>query len=331
MAPIVKGRRLLPILAATAALARPLDAQDAVGLARECAAGGVGLEAWCAEVVQGLQAVRAGLGLLASGASDIPGSGSTIGRRLGAIPRIAVSGRLGAVYFRAPDLIEAQSSGARVLVDKALVVAGAQLGAVLGLLDGFRLVPTIGGILSLDLLAAANLSVLAQSQGFEVQQIAGYGYGARLGLLRESFTVPGISLSIMQRRQGEVRFGDLDAGDFAELEFDLTTTSVRGVVGKNFLLVGLLGGVGYDRYASAVRLSAASPPDRTRRGRAALDGLTSERLLFFGGASLSFLVIQLSGEGGWARGLDPLPGRGPSEYDPGGASLFLNVALRLTI
>lgn len=318
-------------LAATAALAPPLHAQDAVRLASACAAGRPGLEAWCAEVVQGFEAVQAGLGLAASGASDIPGSGSTIGRRLGTIPRIAVSGRLGAVYFRAPDIVGAESSAAGVLVDKMLLVPGAQLGATLGLLDGFRLVPTIGGIFSLDLLAAANVVVLPGSQGFESRQVTGYGYGARLGLLRESFTVPGLSVSVVRRSQGEVSLGDVDGGDFAGVRFDLTTTSVRGVVGKNFLVVGLLAGAGYDRYTSDVRLEAASPADRTQRGSASLDDFASERLLFFGGASLSFLVIQLSAEGGWARGLDPVPGRGPSEYDPEGASLFLNVALRLTL
>ena len=36
-----------------------------------------------------------------------------------------------------------------------------------------------------------------------------YGVGARLGLLRESFTMPGISVSLMYHRLGTVSYGDV--------------------------------------------------------------------------------------------------------------------------
>lgn len=307
-----------------------LAAQDAERLAAQCAAGGSDLQGWCAEVTEGFEAVQAGLGLLASGGSDIPGTASTLGRRLGAIPRLAVSGRLGAVYVRVPDILDARATRAGATEDEALLVPGAQLAVALGVVDGFRLLPTVGGLLSLDLLAAVNFLVLPESEGFGQQQLTGYGVGARLGLIRESFTLPGLSLSLLWRTQGELAFGNVNTGDHGEAAFDLRTLSLRGTVGKSFLLLGVLGGVGYDRHSSDVRIAVVHPSTGTR-GSATLDGFTSDRVILFGGASLSFLLLQVSAEGGWAKGMDRIPGRGPSEFDPGSASLFLNLALRVTL
>ncbi|MBI4538483.1 MAG: hypothetical protein HY704_03090 [Gemmatimonadetes bacterium] len=323
-------RRSLAVLVLAACLPAPLRAQDADRLADRCASNDPGLGPWCAEVVQGFQALQSGLGLLAAGASDVPGSASTMGRRLRTIPRLSVSGRLGAVYLRAPDILDAESGSGGATGERSLVVPGAQMAAALGVLDGFSLLPTIGGILSLDLLASAHV-LLLEPDGFRERRVGGFGYGARLGLLRESFTVPGISVSVMQRRQGDVVYGDLEGGDHSRTTFDLTTTSLRGAVGKNFLLLGLLGGVGYDRQVSDVRMVVVRPTDRAGTGNAALDGFASDRVLFFGGASLSFLLLQLSAEGGWARGQRPVPGRGASEFDPRSASLFLNLAFRITL
>lgn len=322
---------VLALLITPSPVLRAQEGGEAAALAARCAAARPDLRAWCVEVVQGARALQAGLGLVAAGPSDIPGSASTLGRRLGTVPRFAFSGRAGAAYVRLPDLIDGRLSGDGAIRDRSFVAPGIQAGLAVGILDGFSLLPTIGGIGSVDLLGAAYLTVVSTAEGFDPGRVGGFGYGVRVGLLRESFTAPGVSVSIMQRRQGDLVYGDLEPGHRSRTSFDLTTTSVRGTIGKNFLLLGILGGIGYDRYSSDVQITAVSAIDPAQRGVASTDGLTSERRLLFAGASLSFLLIQLSAEGGWASGLDALQGRGPSEFDPGGGTPFLHVALRLTL
>jgi hypothetical protein len=55
------------------------------------------------------------------------------------------------------------------------------------------------------------------------------------------------------------------------------------------------------------------------------------RTLYFGGASLNLLLLQLSTEVGWAGGFDPLAARHPDGYDPTDGSLFFSLAGRLTL
>jgi len=59
--------------------------------------------------------------------------------------------------------------------------------------------------------------------------------------------------------------------------------------------------------------------------------LEASRPLFFGGASLNFLVLQLSAEFGWAKGFTAPSGYGGADFDPTRGSAFGNLAARLTI
>jgi hypothetical protein len=114
------------------------------------------------------------------------------------------------------------------------------------------------------------------------------------------------------------------------VDVDPTVTSARAVVGKDLLALGLLAGAGWDRYQGSGRLQMR--PDLGGCCGADAEDFQADRLLFFGGASLNFLVIQLAAEAGWARGFDDVAGRAAGgRYDPAAGSLFGNVALRLTL
>jgi hypothetical protein len=128
---------------------------------------------------------------------------------------------------------------------------------------------------------------------------------------------------------GSVEFGDRTQGDQAALDFDLSATSLRAVASKSILSLALLAGAGWDRYSSDVALIAVDPVTAAT-GQASASGFNTSRAVYFAGASMTFLVLQISGELGWAGGSDAPTGRASSGFDPESGSLFGGVAFRLT-
>ncbi len=323
----------------------------------EICTGGSGLRApWCRAGALAFQAAASGLGLSASRGTEIPGTASTLGRRLGTTPRIALSVLLTATSIPLPGVVDVTDTP--VPAERSFV-PGFSLGAAVGLLDGIRLAPGVGGVLSVDAVGDLDLLWPSGSDGFSGGRAA-IGLGARIGIVRESFTVPGVSVSFMRRYFNETGLGvaavppgsnnpppggpgtvasvsgqgapasvSLQEAPPVSLEFDVVATSIRGLVGKELLAVGLLAGVGWDRYGGDVRLEVEPPGGEG--GGAAGDDVSMERWLLFGGASWTYLVLQLTGELGWALGLDDVPNRGTAPFDPGSGSLFGTVSLKLTI
>lgn len=309
-------------------LAVPARAQDVEALARECGGDDPALVDFCREAALALQAAQAGVGLLSAWGTQVPGSATTLGKRFGGMPRFSGSLRAGLVHADLPDVREVGSSP---LDANGFVGLGVQGSLALGVFDGFSVLPTVGGILSLDVLGAAGMLLLPEGDGFRSDPRF-WGAGARLGILRESFTIPGVTVSVAWRKLSETRLGDLQGGDPVQVDFDPSVTSVRGVVGKDLLALAVLAGVGWDRYSSDGTLTASRFGEPGQgQGSASFDGFESDRVLFFGGVGLNLLLLQLSAEGGWARGFDAPAGRPAGGYDPGSTSLFLSVAARLTL
>ena len=294
-------------------------------MAAECFGADPELQPLCLEGALALQAARGGVGLAATSlGTPVPGSTSTLGRRLASSPRLAFSVRGGFTRTDMPDLrtrdeVAEHTFGARTV----------EVGITVGVLDGFAPVPTVGGILSLDLLGSATLVGLSDGAGF-AGSVEGLGYGLRIGLLRESFTLPGVSVSVSRRSTTQAEWGRADV-DQVSLAFKPVATSVRAVVGKDLLAFGVLGGWGWDRYGGATVLAVRDLIDGVwRTGQASSDGFTSERQIYFGGISYTFLVLQLSAEGGYATGWAEASGRPAAGHDPTEGSVFGSVAARLT-
>lgn len=315
------------------AIAAPADvrAQATIEeLAAEC--GGGTVDGWCRELAVTGQAARAGTTLLAGGGSELSGSAATLGWRLASVPRIALSVEAGLGRIPAPRFGTEPSP--EPLPEESFTAPALQLSAGVGVFDGFSPAPTVGGILSVDLLGTGSVVLLPDEHGFDGSASV-YGIGARVGILRESFTLPGVSVSAVQRWGGETTMSATDPpGGPAEprVAFETSTTSVRATVGKDLVAVGLLAGVGWDRHAGRIEI-ASGLPDTTGAADAGLgetEGLVDSRFLAFGGASLNFLILQLTAEIGRAQGMDRVPDRPGGGFDPTDASWFGSIGARLT-
>jgi hypothetical protein len=129
---------------------------------------------------------------------------------------------------------------------------------------------------------------------------------------------------------GSFTYGLVDRGDPASVTFDVDAASIRAVASKSILSLALLAGAGWDRYSSHVDMTAVDPIS-SLTGRASTSGFRTSRTVYFAGASMTFLVLQVSGEVGWGSGGDASPRvRGPSGFDPTSGTLFGGVAFRLT-
>jgi hypothetical protein len=338
-------------------IAAPTAAQDS-NLAAPCPMiPGEQARAACVAVAQAAESAQPQIGMVIAGGNPVIGAASTGGLRFGAIPRIDLTVRVNLVFIELPDILAAEAGPTIQRLNQRLGVpapAFAASGSV-GVLQGFSVMPGIGGIGSLDVLGSgAWLPFRAFNvDGFDTDSPdLAWGIGARLGLLRESFVAPGVSLSLMYRALGRVAFGDVCPGhplgggdvvvcpvpgDVGEFAFDLRNWSTRGVVGKRFLGFGLLGGFGYDRYHSDIDFAFRGEvlPDIEAGGHRVyrfsdLD-VSSSRWSVFGNFSYTFLLTSLSLEAGWQQGGSPVPGFArEARFDPRSGNFFGGAGVRLS-
>ncbi len=301
-------------------------AQDLSSVVTSCASGGsAALVAPCQSTVLAAQAIRGGVSIANAMGSEIAGSASTLGRRLGRTPRVSLGARFRVATFDMPDIL---TDGAALPGKTTVVAYGLKATVAAGILDGFSILPAVGGVMSLDLLASLNLVLLQEDDGFTENEGL-VSVGARLGLLRESFTMPGVTVSLVQHYGEEVSWGGFE-GAGAQFDTDVSTTSVRATVGKDLFALALMAGAGLDWQKDDFAVRVADPGVPGGLGIAAAQDMTTRVPVYYVGASLIRLVFQLSLEVGWAGGFDDLAGYG-GQYDPTGVTRFANLALRLTI
>ena len=278
----------------------------------------------CRELALAALAVQRGVGLGSALGSDVPGTASTAGRRLGSVPRIAFSIGLAGFEMGMPRVSARSARG--LGEEEVATVFGVRGVVAAGVLDGFQFTPGFGGVFSVDLTGLFSHLWLPEGVGFGPPS-SGVGLGARVGILRESFTVPGISVSLARRWHGAIGAGDAGDGNPGEIETDVEVTSVRAVLGKNWFALGLMAGAGWDRYTGEAAASAAGGLDDPGSASAAL---ASERTVYFAAGWYNFLISQISAEIGVGDGVaDPFAGRGGG-YDPGRWDWFASVSMRVT-
>lgn len=303
------------------------SARGVTELAEQCAPAAP-LIVHCRELALAAMAIQRGAGLASALGSDVPGTPSTLGRRLGRVPRTSFS--LSALGVRTAMPRVAGRSLEDLRQEQGFFPWGMRVGAAAGLLDGFRLMPNMGGVLSLDLTASYSLVRLPRGAGFGGSS-HGFGAGARLGLVRESFVLPGVSVSATRRWHGAVRAGSTGDDDPAtEVETGLTVSSLRATAGKNWFVIGVMAGAGWDRYEGDARVALSS----TNGASASAEGrVRSDRLLYFAAAWFNFVISQVSLEAGVAEGVDdPFSAdRQGASFDPARRTWFASAAFRVTL
>lgn len=277
----------------------------------------------CQEYALTAAVVQAGAGLSHAGGSGFQGAAFSRGLRFGAEPRVAFSTRV--AFTRHPVL--RPDPLPRNGMDWDYSVSPSFHGqATVGLFDGFSIGPGVGGLLSLDAIGKADLTLFPDAKGFVDHQAMGFGYGVRVGLLRESVILPGVTFSATRTHGGDV---DYVGGEMGVHLDNVLTTSLRGVVGKDFMIGGIQAGAGWDRYQSDGELLYLGPVV-TSSQPTPMDDFHTSRLLFFGGWSKTFQPMRVSGEFGWARGFHGVTPN-VEEFDPGTRSLFGSFSVRLTV
>ncbi|MGH7506186.1 MAG: hypothetical protein ACRELX_11070 [Longimicrobiales bacterium] len=316
----------------TAALAAALVVTSAGGasaqnqLADGCAerAANADTQAYCALVVQAADILPARVGMVTAGGNPVPGTASTLGIRLGTFPRFSVAGRGSIIWVGLPRITR---PGAGEDVD--FIAHSLNADVSVGLYSGLSPFATVGGVGSIDLLGSLGIARLPGDDGSNEDAPITWAVGARLGITRESFTAPGMSISALYRRLGEVTYGDtrLEQQDAFVHVDELSLWSVRGTIGKRITLFGLTGGIGWDRYSGRALV-------RIRDGAAGTIEIrdadhTGDRWNVFANGAWTLLILSATAEVGWQFGGDT-PAGATSDAIASGA-LFGSFAIRLAL
>jgi hypothetical protein len=208
-------------------------------------------------------------------------------------------------------------------------IVGGRLTAVAGLFDGFSPLPTVGGVLALDAVAAVRLIRVPDSPASTSHRV-GWGGGVRLGIVRESFSLPGVTFSAVRYWSGAIRYG-VSSGEGALVQLEPSLNSYRLVAGKDLWPVGVSAGVGRDQYRGSgrfeVRVQEGGGAPTTVR---ASGGLHSNRDYLFAGLNYTWLVTQIAAELTWANRASSLAElEGTGDFRPGGRELQGAVTVRL--
>jgi hypothetical protein len=316
------------LLAAVSALlvAGDLPAQT---LREQCArdAASAQTREFCGYVADAAVIIQPRAGIAMSGGNPVPGSASTMGMRLGSLPRVSLGLRVTAASVGLPPV---ESVGGTS--DITFPVGSIAIDGSVGIYPGLSLLPTVGGFGALDLLGSVGIMPLPTGEGFDIGSAGTWALGARVGVLRESFTAPGLSIDVIYRSIGEVAYGSADLADrdaFIRVA-GYRATSLRGTVGKRLLGFGLTGGVARDWYRADVsaRVRDASIADPSRVLELRQTGLSTSRTAVFGNASLTMLILNLAAELGWQQGGPAVEGAS-DRLEKGG--LFGGIAVRVAI
>jgi hypothetical protein len=265
--------------------------------------------------------LQAAVPLAAVGGNPVPGTASTQGLRLGTLPRLSLDLRYGGTRATVPAILHSPGAGSSSHFIGAFMVDGA-----VGITPGVSPVRTVGGVGSLDGVASAGF--VLPGRNYTGPAPFSWGAGVRLGVLRESITMPGLSLTGMWRGTGRASYGDPTGFDTDG--YTLTSASgpsLRATAGKRLLGAGLLAGAGYDRWSGELAWREPGSTDR----RVARN--TTTRRNVFANVSWTALVLHFVLEAGWQSGPDRLPGldEAAAGYDPERGSLFGGAAIRLSI
>jgi len=281
MSPMVRSTVVLRILVLFSFLPVPAMSQTVANLQSTCNAAG-GEQQHCAASAVAARKLMGYMSALAAPGFEIPSESSTLGRRLGGMPRFSAFVRGGGLSAEIPNLLGESGTNR-----SSFFVPNLQFGLGLGLLDGVQLMPTVGGFLSLDIVGHTNLLLFPKEDGFS-GRVSAWGIGARIGILQESFTLPGVSVSVIRRGVGDLSLGGVSQEGFSQVTIGSSITSHRVTIGKDLFALGFAAGIAWNDMSS-------DPSLRVTNGQGAfvpVDGLLeSTKATYFIGVSKQLGVL----------------------------------------
>lgn len=286
----------------------------------------------CAAIARSVLFAQPRLLLAAAGGNPVPGTASTLGMRMGSSPRWSVSFRVAGARLRALSGAEPSFEGT-----DASTAAGLGTAVAVGLFQGVSLAPTVGGVGSLD--ALGSVGFVLPGGEFDRGRVGGeegsthpftWSLGLRAGIFRESFTLPGISLTGTYRSVGRVAYQSENAPDDIAWSADLSALGARAIASKQMFGLGLAAGAGVDRISGDVQILR---PFHSGGLNVHIDNLQQDRLLAFGSLMYTRVVLHGVVEVGWQDAHDgDIPYMFPESQNEGGdGGFFGSFALRLSI
>lgn len=247
-------------------------------------------------------------------AVSIAGGNATLGQGsvLGGLGHFSIGVRATALQGELPDLesVEVESGPAQrsTFAVEDQIVGLPQVDVGVGVFKGFPVgLTNIGGI---DLLASASWIPELEEDDFTLRATDGQfqvGYGARLGILQETLTMPGVSITYLRR---QLPSADIiarpDNDTLSVLDAGVTVDSWRAVVSKKVLVFGFAAGVGQDRSETEANVSAVVNDGivRIAMGTPQPFSQTLTRTNAFANLTLHMAVLKLTGEVGRVWGGD---------------------------
>lgn len=300
-------------------------------LFRACESAGLdpGQLARCGDVVTAVQSLQPELGMALAGGNPVLGTASPIGTKFRFIPRIHLGGRINFVWAAIPNVLDPPGDTQAPLGLRQFSVPMPQLDVSVGIFDGVRLGSTLTGLGSVELLGSLGPMILPAGEGFE-NDATGVGLGARIGLIRESFTAPGLSLSAEYQWAGRIRHGNVARGDDAQFGMDVSATSFRLGLSKSFVAVALALTVGWDHYQSDVDFGLADADGSLLAIVPAGEPRSLSEDRWLGAVDVSYIVLflNIAAEFGWQGGRRYSTSRG-DEITSG--KLFAAIGIRVSL
>ena len=276
----------------------------------------------CDAAVDGTRAFHPVAGLLVSGGNPVIGTANT----LGGLGRFSLTARANAADVILPDP-EYDGTTGEVPSSEELYAPVPLLEGAAGIYQGLP-----SGLLSIDFLGSAQLLPTDQIDNLTVDGDArrigdvalGFGYGLRVGILRDEGPLPAVSVSAMRRNIPRVAYGDIEQGDEFRYAVDLQATNLRLVASKQFAALQLAAGIGWDRYTGDAEIQLRDQP-----GTALEVALKESRTLAFLNAGLDLAAVSIVGEAGYQSGRDQELSTDFEDFDTKSGEFFAGLGLRV--
>ncbi len=307
------------VMAVTAASA------SAQGINSQCPAGSTGFggvpdqaraaQDACQKSIDLFQYMAPQLGVMVAGGNATLGQGGT----LGGLGKFSAGIRVNVLQGSLPDVdqvvpgVNGAQASTYSTKDQILPLPTADV--AIGLFKGIPLgVTNVGGV---DLLVSAAYLPEYSGDFIDVKVPDGslkLGYGARVGIVQQSFVIPGVSISYLRRSLptvsiiGSTAASAGGARDTLRVDdLSVKTDAIRLVASKTFLLFGIAIGAGQDRYESVGTITAKVAPRAVTvpNGASAGPVILSQKMTrtnIFTDLSLNLPLLKIIGEIGQVSG-----------------------------